>query len=76
VARQLVAAPAAQTAVKSAPFVLKASKTHVDVQATDRALGMRELLQVMKTDPNLHNCVIQQCGFDGDLFSATLRIEK
>lgn len=72
--RQVTAAP--QVALKSAPFVLRASKTHVEVQATDKALGMPELLQVMKSDPNLHNCVIQQCGFDGELFSAVLRIEK
>ncbi|MHB1261540.1 MAG: hypothetical protein ACYC2H_07470 [Thermoplasmatota archaeon] len=57
-------------------FTIQASKTHVTVKATDRALGLRELLATMKTEPRLHNCVIEQCAFDGDCFTATLRIER
>lgn len=72
-ARQIVhAAPAAITV----PFIVKAGKTHVEVTATDKALGMRELLQVMQKDANLSKCVIQACSFNGELFQATLRIEK
>lgn len=74
VARQVVAPT--PVSVKSAPFLVKAGKTHVEVRATDKALGMRELLQVMQSDPNLHNCVVQQCAFDGEFFTATLRIER
>ena len=73
-----VAAPAAVPAPSpvAAPFVLKASRTHVEVRATHKALGMRELLQVMASDPNLRGCAIERCGFDGEMFSATLRIER
>ena len=56
------------------PFVMKASKTHVEVTATDKALGMRELMQVMQKDENLSKCVIESCSFDGSLFAAKLRI--
>lgn len=73
--RQVAVAPPAPTTV-AAPFVLQASRTHVEVRATHKALGMRELLQVMASDPNLKGCAIERCGFDGELFSATLRIER
>ena len=56
------------------PFLMKVGKTHVDVTATDKALGMRELLQVMQKDANLSKCVIESCSFDGSLFAARLRI--
>lgn len=72
--RQVAVAP--PVAAVAAPFVMQASRTHVEVRATHRALGMRELLQVMASDPNLQGCAIERCGFDGDLFSATLRIER
>lgn len=69
--RQVVHPPAATLAV---PFLVKAGKTHVEVTATDKALGMRELLQVMQKDANLSKCVIEACSFDGQLFQARLRI--
>ena len=56
------------------PFLMKVGKTHVEVTATDKALGMRELLQVMQKDANLSKCVIESCSFDGSLFAAKLRI--
>lgn len=64
-----------RTAVEAAPFLMKVGKTHVEVTATHKALGMRELLEVMQKDENLSKCVIQGCSFDGELFQATLRIE-
>ncbi len=57
-------------------FVFQASGRHVRVQATDRALGMGELLATMKADPKLQGCVIEQCAFDGELFTAVLRKER
>ena len=68
-------APAPVTVPQTA-FTFKATKTHVQVRATDRRLGMKELTATMKSEPLLHNCVIEQCAFDGELFTATLRIEK
>ena len=59
---------------RAVPFLVKAGKTHVEVTATDKALGMRELVQVMQTDANLAKCVIESCSFDGELFQARLRI--
>ena len=55
-------------------FVFQASKTHVDVRATDRRLGMRELAAAMQADPNLHKCVVETCGIVGEAFTARLRI--
>ena len=72
VAHRLVAAHPVPTI--AVPFLMKASKTHVEVTATDKALGMRELLQVMQKDANLSKCVIESCSFDGQYFAATLRI--
>lgn len=72
-ARQVAASAPATQAV---PFVVKAGKTHVDVRATDKALGMRELLEVMRADPNLAKCAIESCAFDGQFFTARLRIEQ
>ena len=72
--RQVAQAATAAPVAKTVPFLVKASKTHVEVTATDKALGMRELLQVMQTDANLSKCVIEACGFDGQLFHARLRI--
>jgi hypothetical protein len=71
-------APAAQTAQPASQpaFTFKATGTHVTVKATHRALGLKELMTTMKTEPRLHNCVIEQCAFDGDSFTATLRLEK
>ena len=68
-----VAVPAAQP---PAAFTFKATGTHVQVRGTSRALGLKELMATMKTEPRLHNCVIEQCAFDGDAFTATLRLEK
>ena len=72
--QRLATSPAA---VLQAPpaFTFKASKTHVQVRATDKALGMKDLVATMKREPLLHNCVIEQCAFDGDTFTATLRLE-
>lgn len=73
----LTAAPAAApVAIQQPAFTFKASKTHVQVRATSKALGLRELMATMKSEPRLHNCVIEQCAFDGDAFTATLRLEK
>jgi len=58
---------------QSGQFVFQASKTHVDVRATG-GLGMRELAAAMQADPNLHKCVVETCGFDGESFTARLRI--
>ncbi|HJQ93997.1 MAG TPA: hypothetical protein VJ874_06930 [Candidatus Thermoplasmatota archaeon] len=74
-------APSAVTAQPVAPaagpaFTMQATKTHVQVRATHRALGMKDLAATMKREPLLHNCVIEQCAFDGDRFTATLRIER
>ena len=69
--RQVAHSPVASIAV---PFLMKVGKTHVEVTATDKALGMRELLQVMQKDANLSKCVIESCSFDGSLFAARLRI--
>lgn len=76
--QRLETSPAAVQPVPSAPsaFTFKASRTHVEVRATDKALGMRELVATMRREPLLHNCVIEQCAFDGDTFTATLRMEK
>ncbi|MEA3137046.1 MAG: hypothetical protein QOJ26_1816 [Thermoplasmata archaeon] len=68
-------APAPVT-VQQPAFTFKAAGSHVTVRATDRALGLKELVATMKTEPRLHNCVIEQCAFDGDAFTATLRLEK
>lgn len=57
-------------------FTIQASRTHVSVKATHPSLGIKELMATMKTEPRLHNCVIEQCAFDGDSFTATLRIER
>ena len=78
--RALGAAPmsprlAPPAAVQAPRFVFQAHGAHVQVQATDRSLGVAELLTTMKADPKLHNCVIEQCAFDGDLFTAVLRRE-
>ena len=69
-----VARPTTAPASITVPFIVKVGKTHVDVMATDKALGMRELLQVMQKDANLSKCVIEACSFDGELFAARLRI--
>jgi hypothetical protein len=66
----------APVAVQQPAFTIKASGNHVNVRATDRTLGLKELMATMKSEPKLHNCVIEQCAFDGDAFTATLRIEK
>lgn len=66
---------AARTALQEGHFEFKTTGTHVHVKATDKKLGMRELAAVMRKDPNLHNCVVEQCRFDADGFSALLRIE-
>ena len=77
---QSLAPPAltAQQPIQPAPaaFTMKATRTHVQVRATAPSLGMRELMATMKREPLLHNCVIEQCAFDGDCFTATLRIER
>ena len=62
--------------VQPSTFTFKATKTHVQVKATDRSLGLKELMATMKSEPLLHNCVIEQCAFDGDSFTATLRIQN
>ena len=71
-------APPASAVVQPLPaaFTMKATKTHVQVRATDRSLGMKDLMATMRREPLLHNCVIEQCAFDGDCFTATLRIER
>jgi hypothetical protein len=74
VAVRQVVRPTAAPAPVAVPFIVKAGKTHVEVTATDKALGMRELLQVMQKDANLSRCVIEECSFDGELFQARLRI--
>ncbi|MFA5944788.1 MAG: hypothetical protein WC876_10020 [Candidatus Thermoplasmatota archaeon] len=76
---QRLAAPAA-TAQPATPavvptFTFKATKSHVQVRANSPVLGMKDLMATLKTDPKLHNCVIEQCAFDGDSFTATLRIQ-
>lgn len=73
---QRLATPAITVQPLPAAFTMKATKTHVQVRATDPALGMKDLLTTMKREPLLHNCVIEQCAFDGDCFTATLRIER
>jgi hypothetical protein len=70
------AAPPSQAPALPAAFALKATATHVQVRATHRSLGMTDLVATMKREPLLHNCVIEQCAFDGDCFTATLRIER
>lgn len=72
----LVAPRAAQPPAVAPRFVFQASGNHVKVQATDRSLGMGELVASMRADPKLHNCVIEQCAFDGELFTALLRVER
>ena len=75
--QRLETSPAVLQAPPAPPaFTFKASKTHVQVRATDKALGMRDLVATMGREPLLHNCVIEQCAFDGDCFTATLRIER
>ena len=75
--RQATSPPVQVPAPATPPaFTFKATGTHVQVRATSRALGMKELVATMKREPRLHNCVIEQCGFDGDAFTATLRIER
>jgi len=77
---QRLATPAAaspsQAPAVPAAFTLKATATHVQVRANHRSLGMKDLVATMKREPLLHNCVIEQCAFDGDCFTATLRIER
>ena len=71
-------APPAATVQQAAPapaFTFKASKSHVQVRANSPALGMKDLMVAMKREPLLHNCIIEQCAFDGDSFTATLRID-
>lgn len=70
------AAPAQPTVQQEARFVFQANDGHVKVTASDRRLGMPQLMEAMARDPKLHNCVIEQCAFDGDLFTARLRLEK
>src|SRR5688572_11237399 len=57
---QRLVAPAAPVAVPVAPpapaFTFKATGTHVQVRGTSRALGLKELMATMKTEPRLHNC--------------------
>jgi hypothetical protein len=69
-------APPATQQAPAPRFVFQAQGGHVKVQATDRALGMAQLVATMKADPKLHNCVIEQCAFDGELFTALLRVER
>ena len=57
-------------------FVFQFRGTHVEAVASDGRLGMPQLMEAMQQDPKLHNCVIEQCAFDGDAFTATLRVEK
>lgn len=71
-----LAPPAVTAEPAPAAFTMKASRTHVQVRATHRSLGMKDLMATMKREPLLHNCVIEQCAFDGDCFTATLRIER
>ena len=73
---QRLATPAVTVQPLPAAFTMKASKTHVQVRATHPTLGMKDLMATMKREPLLHNCVIEQCAFDGDAFTATLRLEK
>ena len=70
------AAPPSQAPTVPAAFTLKATATHVQVRANHRSLGMKDLVATMRREPLLHNCVIEQCAFDGDCFTATLRIER
>ena len=67
-------APASQAQAPTGSLVFKATKTHVEVVATSKAVGMKELAEAMQRDPKLHNCVIEQCRFDEQGFSALLRI--
>jgi hypothetical protein len=69
-------APPAVNAVPAPRFVFQAQGQHVKVQATHRSLGMAELSAAMQADPKLHNCVIEQCAFDGEIFTALLRLER
>jgi hypothetical protein len=62
--------------VEQPAFTFQASQTHVKVLSNSPALGMKDLMTAMKREPLLHNCIIEQCAFDGDSFTATLRIEK
>jgi hypothetical protein len=73
---QRLAPPSAALQQEAPAFTFKATKSHVQVRANSPALGMRELMVAMKREPLLHNCIIEQCAFDGDCFTATLRIEK
>jgi hypothetical protein len=73
---QRLATLAAAAQQASPAFTFKATGTHVQVRATDRALGMKDLVATMRREPLLHNCVIEQCAFDGDCFTATLRVER
>lgn len=73
---QRLAPPSATVQQETAAFTFKATKSHVQVRANSPALGMKELVAAMKREPLLHNCIIEQCAFDGDSFTATLRIEK
>jgi hypothetical protein len=56
-------------------FEFRTTLTHVHVRATSKSIGMPELAAVMRKDPNLHNCVVETCGFDGQAFTAVLRID-
>jgi hypothetical protein len=64
----------ANTALARGTLVFKAGKTHVEVTSTGTGVGMKELAEAMARDPKLHNCVIEQCRFDEQGFSALLRI--
>lgn len=67
-----LAPPSAVTAPR---LLFQAQGSRVKVQATDRSLGMGDLLAAMKSDAKLHNCIIEQCAFDGEMFTAVLRRE-
>jgi hypothetical protein len=66
---------APSSTVRAPRLLFQAQGGHVKVQATDRSLGMGDLLAAMKADAKLHNCIIEQCAFDGELFTAVLRRE-
>jgi hypothetical protein len=66
----------ASASAVQARFVFQAQGSHVTVRATDRALGLADLMGILATDPKLQGCVIEQCAFDGELFTALLRKER
>lgn len=69
-----LATPAQTAQSERGSLLFKAGKTHVEVTATGKGVGMKELAEAMQRDPKLHNCVIEQCRFDEQGFSALLRI--